>query len=264
MRIYTCNIQTSPLVCFKPNLSMKFPINQQQTEGLHFPCTDPATVRKARFWDRIARKYAADPIADMAGYEASLKRTRELLSNEHEVLEMGCGTGTTALRLAPFTGHLLATDISAEMIAIANEKLASQPTPQLSFALADADGPMFGSATYDRVLAFNMLHLVSDLDQTLAMAAQALRPDGLLISKTACITEMNPLIPRLALPLMRAIGKAPLHVRCLSEAELRAALTRQGLQVVSVERHGTQKKDFRVFIVARKPLATDLPQVSAC
>jgi methylase of polypeptide subunit release factors len=28
------------------------------------------------------------------------------------VLEIGCGTGTTALRLAPFTRRLLATDVS--------------------------------------------------------------------------------------------------------------------------------------------------------
>jgi ubiquinone/menaquinone biosynthesis C-methylase UbiE len=242
---------------------MLFPSNKQQTDKAHSTYADAATKRKARFWDRVARKYAADPIADMAGYEASLQRTRGLLSTAHNVLEIGCGTGSTALRLAANTGRLLATDISAEMIAIAKEKLASQPTPQLSFALADADVPTFGTTTYDRVLAFNILHLVSDLDQTLAMAAQALRPGGLFISKTPCIAEMNPLIPHLALPLMRAIGKAP-HVQCLNEAQMRAALTRQGFQIVSVERHGTQKKDFRVFIIASKPLATDPPRVSTC
>ena len=242
---------------------MSFPSNKHLTDDAHSTCADAATLRKARFWNRVARKYAADPIADMAGYEASLERTRGLLSTAHDVLEIGCGTGTTALRLAASTGRLLATDISAEMIAIAKEKLASQPTPQLSFALADADVPMFETATYDRVLAFNVLHLISNLDQTLAMAAKALRPGGLFISKTACIAEMNPLIPHLVLPLMRAIGKAP-HVQCLNEAQLRAALTRQGFQIVSVERHGTQKKDFRVFIIASKPLATDPPRLSTC
>ena len=242
---------------------MKFSTNKQQTDEANSPCTDPATMRKARFWNRVARKYAAEPIADMAGYEASLQRTRGLLSTEHDVLEIGCGTGTTALRLATSTGRLLATDISAEMITIAKEKLASQPIPQLSFALADADVPMFPTAAFDRVLAFNLLHLVTDLDQTLAVAALALRPGGLFISKTPCLAEMNPLIPRLALALMQAIGKAP-HVQCLNEAQLRAALTRQGFQIVSVERHGTKKKDFRVFIIASKPLATDPPRVSTC
>ena len=32
-----------------------------------------------------------------------------------------------------------------------------------------------------------------------------------------------------------------------------ASAARQGLDIVSVERHGTRGKDFRVFLVARKP-----------
>lgn len=207
---------------------------------------------KGQFWDRIARKYAADPIADMAGYEATLLRVQGLLSAAHDVLELGCGTGTTALRLAPFTRRLHATDLSTAMIGIAREKLAAQPTPQLAFSVVDADAPETGLGTFDVVLAFNLLHLVSDLDTALARAVQFLRPGGLLISKTPCLAEMNPLIPYLALPLMRAMGKAP-PVLCFDGATLRSAMARQGLHVESVERHGTRGKDTRVFIVARKP-----------
>ena len=211
-------------------------------------------ARKARFWDRIAVKYAADTIADMAGYEATLRRVQSLLSADQDVLEIGCGTGTTALRLAPFTRRLLATDVSAGMIAIARKKLAAEPVPQLSFdvADADADAAVARQGEYDVVLAFNVLHLVTDLDRALELAVQALRPGGLLISKTACISEMNPLIPYLALPLMRAVGKAP-HVLCFDAAVLQWAIARQGMDIVSVERHGTRGKDIRVFILARKP-----------
>jgi len=216
------------------------------------PTLSASAARNAHFWDRIARKYAADAIADTAGYEATLRRVQALLSVEQDVLEIGCGTGTTALRLAPFTRRLLATDFSAGMIAIAREKLAAQPTPQLSFSVADADAPGFGQGAYGVALAFNLLHLVTELDHALALGLQALRPGGLLISKTPCIAEMNPLVPYLALPLLRAIGKAP-HVLCFTGEELQAAITRQGMEIVSVERHGTRGKDIRVFIVARKP-----------
>lgn len=209
-------------------------------------------ARKARFWDRIAPKYAAEPIADMAGYEATLQRVQALLPPGGHVLEVGCGTGSTALRLAPFTGRMLATDVSPGMIAIARERLAAQPMPQLGFALADADAPGQGQGAYDVVLAFSLLHLVEDLDQALQLLVQALRPGGLLISKTPCLSEMNPLITRLALPLMQAIGKAPQVLR-FDAQQLRLALVRQGLEIVSVERHGTRGKDIRVFIVARKP-----------
>lgn len=219
--------------------------------------TPASTASKARFWNRIARKYARDPIADLAGYERTLQRVQALLSKEHEVLEIGCGTGTTALRLAPATRRLVATDISEQMIAIAGEKLASQPTPQLQFRLADADAPVTEQSAYDVVLAFNLLHLVTDLAQALSSASDALKPGGLLISKTPCLNEMNPLIPKLALPLMRAIGKAP-PVLCFDARQLQAAMTAQGLQILAVERHGSKGKDWRVFIVARKPGAPPL------
>lgn len=216
------------------------------------PQSSDVVSRKARFWDRIARKYAADPIADMPGYEATLRRVQGLLTAEMNVLEIGCGTGSTALRLAPFTRRLLATDVSAGMIGIAREKLAAEPLPQLAFALADADAPAAGPGDYHAVLAFNLLHLVSDLDGALASAVQALRPGGLLISKTACVAEMNPLIRWLAIPVMQAIGKAP-HVLLFDADTLQAAMVRQGLVIEAVERHGTRGKDIRVFIVARKP-----------
>jgi predicted TPR repeat methyltransferase len=224
----------------------------QSTEAQRVPDANVPDARKARFWDRAARKYAASPIADMPGYEATLRRVQTLLSSEQNVLEIGCGTGTTAMRLAPHTRRLLATDVSANMIAIAQEKLVAEPIPQLSFAVVDADARAAEPGEFDVVLAFNLLHLVTDLDRALGAAAQDLRPGGLLISKTACISEMNPLIPHLALPLMRAIGKAP-HVLCFDAQGLQSAIVRQGMEIVSVERHGTRGKDIRVFIVARKP-----------
>lgn len=213
--------------------------------------TDAA--RKALFWDRIAPSYAADPIADMAGYEATLRRVQAQLFSDQEVLEIGCGTGATALRLAPRTRRLLATDVSGGMIAIARERLAAQPTPQLEFAVADADAPVFGHAAWDVVLAFNVLHMVGDLDHALQLVRQALRPGGRLVCKTPCVAEMNPLVPWLALPLMRAIGKAP-PVLCFTGQELEAAIVRQGLDIESVERHGTRGRDIRPFIVARRPV----------
>ena len=220
----------------------------QATPPLHTART-PAAAR-ARFWDKIARKYAADPIEDMPGYEKSLARTLEFLSPTQSVLEVGCGTGTTALRLAPATGRLLATDLSPQMIAIANEKLAADPRANLEFRVADADAPMAEPGSHDVVLAFNLLHLVADLDGALSTITQSLVPGGLLISKTACISEMNPLVPWLLLPLMRLFGKAP-DVRCFAAPALEAAMRRHGLTILAVERHGTRGKDIRVFIVAR-------------
>ena len=63
---------------------------------------------------------------------------------------------------------------------------------------------------------------------------------------------------------MRAIGKAP-HVLCFSAQGLQSAIVRQGMEIVSVERHGTRGKDIRVFIVARKRgcVARPFPRIFA-
>jgi 2-polyprenyl-3-methyl-5-hydroxy-6-metoxy-1,4-benzoquinol methylase len=208
---------------------------------------------QARFWNRQARQYAADAIADLPGYEKSLARTLAHLERSQRVLEIGCGTGSTALRLAPACAAYRAIDLSVEMIAIARERLAAQPVAGLAFAPGDAEEPPTApDGPYDRVLAFNVLHLVPDLDAAIAGCAAVLRPGGLLISKTPCLREMSWWIPKLALPVARLIGRAP-PVRNLAQADLEAALRRQGLELVAVERHASRGRDFRPFVVARKP-----------
>lgn len=165
------------------------------------------------------------------------------------VLEVGCGTGTTALRLASSAGRYDATDISAAMIEIANEKLAADPRPNLTFRAGRAADVSASAGGYDLILAFNLLHLVDDLDLELQTLRGLLRPGGRLVAKTALVTELN-LAIRAALPLMRLIGKAPPSVRVFDESTLLGAMRRAGFHVDSVERHGTQRRDVRLYTVA--------------
>ena len=60
-----------------------------------------ALSKETQFWDRIAPRYAKSPVRDQAAYEHTLDRVAHYLRPEHQVLELGCGTGTTAVHLAP-------------------------------------------------------------------------------------------------------------------------------------------------------------------
>jgi ubiquinone/menaquinone biosynthesis C-methylase UbiE len=203
-----------------------------------------------RFWDRASRKYAAAPIQDMAGYERTLWRTRELLDRSANVIEIGCGTGTTALRLAPAVKRLTATDVSGEMIAIAREKAEAVGCRNVDFAVASGEGAPGSDAAYDAVLAFNTLHLIPDRSALLVHVRRLLRPGGLFISKTPCLSEMNPLI-RFAVPVARLIGKAP-SVSFFMASALEEEIAAGGFSIVERDRHGSGRKDPRIFIVARK------------
>ena len=211
----------------------------------------PQANDNPRFWDRIARKYANDPIADVAGYERTLDETRRYLKPSDAAFEFGCGTGTTALKLAPSVGHLIATDISSEMIAIAREKAATEGVANVSFEVATPDASSkFPDAAFDVVFGFNVLHLVAARDAALRGVHRVLKPGGLFVSKTPCLSEMNPAI-RLAVPLMQAFGKAP-YVAFFSAQQLERAIVDAGFEIIERARHGTKGKDTRPFIVARK------------
>jgi ubiquinone/menaquinone biosynthesis C-methylase UbiE len=213
------------------------------------------TTDDARFWDGIARKYATDRIKDLPGYERTVQRTQQFLSSSDTVLEIGCGTGTTALKLAPSVSRLIGSDVSNEMIAIAREKAGAMACPNAAFMVAAAGDVAGSEGRYDAVLAFNLLHLIADRPSTLASIRRLLKPNGLLISKTPCLSEMNPLI-RVAVPAMRFFGKAP-FVAFFSAHELDAEIAGAGFKIVERERHGSGRKDARIFLVARRSDTTN-------
>jgi ubiquinone/menaquinone biosynthesis C-methylase UbiE len=204
----------------------------------------------ARFWNKIARKYANDPIKDMAGYERTVERTRGMLGPSATVLEIGCGTGTTALKLAPSVSSIVGADVSSEMIAIAREKATAQGCHNATFTVASADQVPGADGSYDAVLAFSVLHLISARQATVGRIHALLKPGGLFISKTPCLSEMNLLI-RYAVPVARLIGKAP-SVSFFSGLELAAEIAGAGFTIIEQGRHGSERKDPRIFIVARK------------
>ena len=72
-----------------------------------------------------AKGYAKRPVTDETAYQRKLKLTQDYLSPDMEVLELGCGTGTTALFHAPFVKHITGIDISRNMLEIARAKAES-------------------------------------------------------------------------------------------------------------------------------------------
>ncbi|MBB5046626.1 SAM-dependent methyltransferase [Rhodopseudomonas rhenobacensis] len=204
--------------------------------------TDRSDVQ---FWDRVADKYAARPIKDVAAYEAMLADVASRLSEADRVLEIGCGTGVTAIRLAPGVLQWKATDLSPEMLRIARGK----PAPaNLSFAMADAELAADGDS-YDAICAFLILHLVRDLRTSLAAIRDRLKPGGLLLSKTYCFGDMNIVMRRAVLPALQTLGMVP-PVTVLTLQQLRQAIVDAGFAIDTVRSFGRNRHSH--YIVARR------------
>ncbi|WP_288940333.1 class I SAM-dependent methyltransferase [uncultured Roseovarius sp.] len=200
------------------------------------------------FWDGVARRYAARPVRDETAYETTLTLTRSYLGEDDKVLELGCGTGTTALKLAPAVAHLIAADISSEMVAIAREKLADHPGANVEFRQADAFYDAFAPGTFDAVLAFNLLHLLDDMEATIRRVRALLRPGGVFISKTVCLGR-NAWHFRALISGLQMIGKAP-PVKFLDIADLEKAIRAQGFEILETGNYPAKPPSR--FIVARK------------
>lgn len=245
-----CDHHSPFVICLRARLNER----SDRSERIPRRIARDATVSitsDTNFWNRASRRYVTAAIADLVGYERTLDRIRTLLGPDTRVLELGCGTGTMALRLAGDVKSYLATDISADMIAIAEEKRAADRNPALSFRTATAEALAPEAGRFDAVLGFNYLHLVRDLPGTLRCIHALLAAKGLFICKTPCIGDMTPLIRHALLPAMRAIGKAP-YVNAFREAELSQLVSATGFDILAIEVHAAKGNEACPYIVARR------------
>ena len=202
---------------------------------------------KATFWNLIARRYAKSAIADQETYQKKLAITREYLTPESKVLELGCGTGSTALLHAPFVNHILATDVAANMITIAQERLRETDIDNVSFELADTDSLQAEPSSFDVILGLNILHLLDDVETTLGNIHRLLRPEGVFISSTACLAGKYRAVRAIG-GVFRVLGLFP-TLKAFSENQLIEAHRRAGFNIeVQWQPDGSEV----VFLVARK------------
>lgn len=205
----------------------------------------------ALFWDKVADKYAKSPIADEAAYQYTLERTRSYLSADDNILEVGCGSGSTALLLADNVNQVTASDLSSNMVSIGAKKATTQGISNVTFVNATLSDNTLEKEPYDAVLALNLLHLLKDVPTAIRRINGLLKPGGVFISKTVCLANSGaPLkyqIMKLVLPVMQWANKAP-YVNIMEPGELENMIASNGFKIIET---GTFPPPSR-YIVARK------------
>ena len=160
----------------------------------------------AKFWDKVALKYSKRPVADEAAYQRKLEVTQQYLRPDMQVLEFGCGTGSTAIVHAPHVAHIHATDISGKMIEIARSKAASGNITNISFEVSTIEDLDARDGAYDVVMGHSILHLLEDKDAAIAKAHRLLKPGGVFVSSTFCGGDSHRWL-RFVLPVGQFFGK---------------------------------------------------------
>ena len=205
----------------------------------------------AEFWNKVALKYSKSTISDEASYQYKLEATRAQLAPEMKMLEIGCGTGSTAMVHAPNIREILATDISSAMLEIARDKTKAAGIDNITYVETSVEALDQPEASFDVVLGMSVLHLLEDKDVAIDKVFKFLKPGGRFFSSTVCMNDR--LLYRLVIllaPIGRMFGLLPPYISAFKQQDLIASLKRAGFELEDVWLPGKGKA---VFIIARKP-----------
>jgi ubiquinone/menaquinone biosynthesis C-methylase UbiE len=122
-------------------------------------------------------------------YERLVSRIVADVGNAEKVPDVATGTGVVAFELSRTVASIEATDLSAEMIHVAQEKAARKDMKGVRFSVQDACRLDFPNETFDAVVICNSLHVMPNPGKALKEACRVLKGDGRLVAPTACLGE---------------------------------------------------------------------------
>jgi ubiquinone/menaquinone biosynthesis C-methylase UbiE len=169
--------------------------------------------KDAAFWDSL---YEGTDVFSVIHRERAARAISEVgrlpLIVGSRVLEVGCGAGSVAIRLAS-RGYLVeATDSTPAMIELTRRNAERAGlTARLTTAIADVHALEYPDASFDLVVALGVLPWLHSPKQAMREIARVLRRGGFLVANTdnrARLTHLlDPLFNHLLQPVRRRLGR---------------------------------------------------------
>ena len=160
------------------------------------------------------------------------------------VLDIASGSGDPAIALVAQVGpagHVTATDLAAEMLAIAEDNARAAGRTNISFRQADAHDLPFADRAFDAVTVRLGAMYFWDCPRALAEIRRVLRPGGYAGFVCWAGPEHNPYVAAALAPFMKrrelpqSPPDAPQPLRFASAGSLSAELENAGFAAVSEE-----------------------------
>ena len=137
-------------------------------------------------WDSV--------IMDQLGPVGTAMIDRLDIADDQQHLDVAAGTGEpglTVARLAP-KGHVVLTDLAAEMLDVATRRAHAQGITNFETKVCSADDLPFGNATFDSISVRFGYMFFPDAARATAELARVLKPGGRLCSSVWVKPEKNP------------------------------------------------------------------------
>jgi ubiquinone/menaquinone biosynthesis C-methylase UbiE len=159
---------------------------------------DIDSVRIRSWWNKQATTTPASagmlPLWDGPSFEMLYRQEAEWLHfrrivplrKSMRILELGCGAGRWALRIAPLVHEVVAVDFSDEMIRLARERQCSLGLQNVEFRVSAVQDFHWDTA-FDVIYLSSMTQYLTDnqLRQTLGQIESMLAPIGIVIDRTS-------------------------------------------------------------------------------
>jgi phosphatidylethanolamine/phosphatidyl-N-methylethanolamine N-methyltransferase len=188
-------------------------------------------VSARQYWDRHAGRYDRATRWLSRPLPRMLDLTVDAVRGSARVLEVAAGTGLVTTAIGPHVGEVVATDYASAMVAQLQERIRAAGLANVRCDQADLYRMTRPPASFDAVIAANVLHLVPDLAGALASLRDQLRPGGVLVVPTYCHAET---FRAAVLSRLLALTGFP-GERRLTTAELVESVTAAGLEVTRTE-----------------------------
>jgi ubiquinone/menaquinone biosynthesis C-methylase UbiE len=138
----------------------------------------------SRYWSGRAAEFDLRPshnVLTEAQHQAWLDLLREVAGPPSlSVLDVGCGTGFLAMRMAELGHTAVGIDLADEMLAAAQRKAVSSGLP-VTFRRGDAEAPPPDGAPYDVILERHVIWTLPQPGEALRAWLALLKPGGLLV-----------------------------------------------------------------------------------
>ena len=206
------------------------------------------------FWDKHAKEFESNEKQFEHASREIIARTKEYLNANDNVLDFGCATGTKTLELADLVKHIHGLDYSAGMISEAIIRKNKVDVKNVSFSQGTIFDDDLEKASFDKISAFAIIHLMEDCDKVIQRIYTLLKPGGLFISTTAYLKDRMDFRTRLNFTKIRfmwLLGLFPLHLNMFRTSDIERLINKQNFKIVNAEKVFFNEMTI-YFIVAEK------------
>ena len=199
--------------------------------------------KKEEYWSKFANTLDEDQkyIVGEVIQQALIER----LSGERglgELIEFGCGAGFFTKVLAENASHVMATDLSDEMLAVARTQL--KDWQNVIVEKADCEKTDFPSGKFGSVFMANLIHVIENPSIALQESYRILKDGGLLliVDYTGYGMKWFEMV-KLGIRFLKKWGKPPAYSKGkLSPDELCSLVESVGFKVEEVQLMGDKTK----------------------